>query len=77
MKILMIVLACVSLAGCATQKGNTFYKDGGSEQEFAADFNQCLAEARIIQGNMGGMYGFAVAKSSRDRCMFGKGYTQQ
>lgn len=62
------------LASCAGQH-DTWVKPHLDQRQLATDFNKCLIDAQMIEGNAGGIMGYAIFESARDRCMFGKGYT--
>lgn len=67
----ILVLAILALAGCASH----WSKPGGTEQQFNADFSQCLAQAGGVgQGN--DLTSLAIFERVRNMCMIGKGWHQ-
>lgn len=66
----LFLVITVSLAGCATDKGWSWTKNGASAQDFNMDSGQCRAQG--LSGT-GGMLNFGTLMIM-DACMQGKGW---
>jgi hypothetical protein len=70
-KVLLAAAVTLTLAGCAHQPKQTWYRAGATQQDFAMDRGQCQAQGLSIPEAAG--YPLQVALVS-NACMRGKGW---
>jgi hypothetical protein len=70
MKKLIVLLLCLTLAGCAGHAN--YYKNGITLEELKQDLCECTQQANLIaRGNK------SLAKKLMDKCFRAKGYVRQ